>query len=607
MVDDLCRLCTQGVLEDCRWAFKVDEKCLKAAVLEGKAYVGLKQYDKAVECYEKAKKIDARKECVINEYIDRARIRQAAEQAERSAVQTFEASNETGLASVLGKLKRPGQLTIYYIGGLEVVRQKLCSDPVARTLFRSSGGFELADSHCEISRCLNTEPTSLSSSDVQLATGYVKVLQNASVDNDENQCHVLAMPHLPQQLMKLIGCLPDVPGCHDVAAAGVDLLLYLTQTAARNRSQIVQRYDAVKLITVAFLLAARLPGSDIAVNAQRIICNIAMTDRLRRQLREDFEQTVLASFISLIGGESVTDRAGLSVKTMMNLSGDEWLRRRMTDSENTWSACISALTRLHQTNTNTELMYTLVTLLANMAVSGTGAASHQHVVQLCATCADLLTQFTAGGDSSQLVDACYLLLSRVLRVAPSSDCVECVVSKRQLISAASRDLRHVLHHHQQQQQRAGVRRLVEGGGDVCSASDIVNHCVAALTACTLTSDQARHQLTDVTPSLIALLADLLLNSAERQYDQVLIGNTALCLSHCAHLPSAMTQLTAAARNTDVIMTLLVLARDHAKPAVQHNCAILIAKLVSQHEPFLDRLRQLHGLEILHTVLTHVKP
>jgi len=128
-----------------------------------------------------------RKECVINEYIDRARISQAAEQAEHSAAQTFEVSNEAGLVCVLEKLKRPGQLTIYYIGGLEVVRQKLFSDPEARTLFCSSGGFELADSHCEISRCLNSEPASLGSSDVQLATGYVKVLQNASVDNNENQ------------------------------------------------------------------------------------------------------------------------------------------------------------------------------------------------------------------------------------------------------------------------------------------------------------------------------------------------------------------------------------------------------------------------------------
>ena len=57
---------------------------------------------------------------MINEYIDRARIRQAAEQAECSSAQTSEASNETGLVSVLEKLKRPGQLTIHrWAGGGE--------------------------------------------------------------------------------------------------------------------------------------------------------------------------------------------------------------------------------------------------------------------------------------------------------------------------------------------------------------------------------------------------------------------------------------------------------------------------------------------------------
>ena len=229
--------------------------------------------------YEKAKKIDASKECVINEYIDHARIRQAAEHAEHSAAQTFEASYETGLVSVLEKLKRPGQLTIYYIGGLEVVRQKLCSDPVAMTMFRSSGGFGLADSHCEISRRLNTEPASLSSSDVQLATGNVKVLQNASVDNDENQCHVLTMPQL---LMKLIGCLPDVPGCHDVAAAGVDLLLsgkyMLAPSHAKHRltvdrwKEMTAALRSVRCLLQAYMLRMQhLDGqhADSCLNARR--------------------------------------------------------------------------------------------------------------------------------------------------------------------------------------------------------------------------------------------------------------------------------------------------------------------------------------------------
>ena len=53
-----------------------------------------------------------------------------------------------------------------------------------------------------------------------------------------------------------------------------------------------------------------------------------------------------------------------------------------------------------------------------------------------------------------------------------------------------------------------------------------------------------------------------------------MGNAALCLSHCTQVPKVCTALT----KTDIIKELLVLARDGKRPAVQQNCAILIAKL-----------------------------
>jgi len=567
----------------------VDEKCLKAAVLEGKAYVGLKQYDRAVECYNKAKMIDPTKECIVNDYIERARIRQTAEQDEETAGQTFEASGETGLLSVLDKLAKPARPMLYYIGGLEVVRQKL-SDAVARTLFRTGGGFELAENHCEIGRCLGSEPRSLNRSDVELTCLYLTVLREACIDNDENQCHLLTMKHLPPQMMKFIECLADVPACRDVASTGVDLLLYLSQTA-RNRSEIVRCYDTVQLITAAFVLARRLHDDSVAVNIQRLICNLATSDRLRRQLRDDFEQSVLASFDSLLMSDALaeTARGTLSVKTMVNLCGDDWLRRRLSDSASTWSACVGALSRLanHQF---TELFSTLLSLLSNMAINGTSSANRHDLVQLSRICVDLVTQFCAS-DHDELVDRCYLLLSRIFR--PSSDCVQSAVEKP-FIEAVSRDLGYLLHHRHQHERQ-----------DSDSDTETLSHCLAAMAACTLHSDVCRQQVTDRKPSVIRLLVKLLV-SHQNCYDDVVVGNAALCLSHCVHLPSAVSQVTAAARNTDLIMTLLLLARDQAKPTVQHNCAILIAKLVQQHQPFLDRLRELHGLEILHTVLRHVE-
>lgn len=57
-------------------------------------------------------------------------------------------------------------------------------------------------------------------------------------------------------------------------------------------------------------------------------------------------------------------------------------------------------------------------------------------------------------------------------------------------------------------------------------------------------------------------------------DEVVVGNAALCLSHCTQVPKMCTALT----KTDIIKDLLVLARDGKRPGVQQNCAILIAKL-----------------------------
>lgn len=50
------------------------------------------------------------------------------------------------------------------------------------------------------------------------------------------------------------------------------------------------------------------------------------------------------------------------------------------------------------------------------------------------------------------------------------------------------------------------------------------------------------------------------------------------------------------------MDLLFLARDGTNLHLKKNCGILIAKLVKNDERNLERLRELHGIEILHASL-----
>ena len=51
----------QAALADCQWALRVDEKCVKAAVLQGNAYVGLRQYQQAIDSYSTAQQAAGRR------------------------------------------------------------------------------------------------------------------------------------------------------------------------------------------------------------------------------------------------------------------------------------------------------------------------------------------------------------------------------------------------------------------------------------------------------------------------------------------------------------------------------------------------------------------
>lgn len=56
----------QEAIGDCDWAQRCDENYVKAYVLEGKAYMGLKQFDKAIASYRKALKADKSKGALIS-------------------------------------------------------------------------------------------------------------------------------------------------------------------------------------------------------------------------------------------------------------------------------------------------------------------------------------------------------------------------------------------------------------------------------------------------------------------------------------------------------------------------------------------------------------
>ena len=80
-------------------------------------------------------------------------------------------------------------------------------------------------------------------------------------------------------------------------------------------------------------------------------------------------------------------------------------------------------------------------------------------------------------------------------------------------------------------------------------------------------------------------------------DEVVSGNAALCLGHCLELEGVASSLLGG----DIVPLLLRHAAGNAKStAVQRNAAIALGKLCRSEPRHMHKLRELHGLEILHS-------
>uniref|UniRef100_A0A4W6D1C0 Tetratricopeptide repeat domain 12 n=1 Tax=Lates calcarifer TaxID=8187 RepID=A0A4W6D1C0_LATCA len=111
-------------ISDCEWALKCNERCTKAYVHMGKAYLELKKYNEA-NCFEKILEIEPARVKMVKEYLTRVDLEEEREHQERNARKEFDngEGKATAVPRLLEKLSRPGQMPLFYCGGLEILLQ----------------------------------------------------------------------------------------------------------------------------------------------------------------------------------------------------------------------------------------------------------------------------------------------------------------------------------------------------------------------------------------------------------------------------------------------------------------------------------------------------
>lgn len=123
------------------------------------------------------------------------------------------------------------------------------------------------------------------------------------------------------------------------------------------------------------------------------------------------------------------------------------------------------------------------------------------------------------------------------------------------------------------------------------------YATKTLAICSSRSEEAREQIVRCDKKFSVLRKLLSLD------DEQVVGNAALCLSHCVEIPGAAASLL----KTDIVRMLLKHAGGDAnETSLQQNAAIALSKLCLAEPRHKTELRQLHGLEILSSCMKYNK-
>uniref|UniRef100_A0A3Q2D8X8 Tetratricopeptide repeat domain 12 n=1 Tax=Cyprinodon variegatus TaxID=28743 RepID=A0A3Q2D8X8_CYPVA len=102
-------------------SLQCNERCIKAYVHMGKAYLGLKKYNEAKSCFEKIQEIEPGRGKMVKEYLELVDLEENKDCQERKAMEELVKGEGkfTAVPQLLERLSRVGRTPLYYCAGLE--------------------------------------------------------------------------------------------------------------------------------------------------------------------------------------------------------------------------------------------------------------------------------------------------------------------------------------------------------------------------------------------------------------------------------------------------------------------------------------------------------
>ncbi|XP_061576307.1 tetratricopeptide repeat protein 12 [Cololabis saira] len=538
-------------ISDCEWALKVNDGCIKAYFHMGKAYLRLRKHIEARNCFEKIMEMESGKENMVKEYLD------LVDSEEKRELEEVKARKEhskgeiktTAVLQLLEKLLRPSETPLYYCGGLEILSQ-VVTDCTGQTLFRVNNGFSIISSNDTVRSCLMQKTQDADSQD--LCVSVLKLWKVICCENDENQKMLMRCPVARESVVHL------VTSEHAAVRKECLELLCLYSKTSRGRRLATENLNS-HILLKNLMASMSEPKEQHASTAVSILETFAAEERFRIQLRDVLTNSLVVPFTTMLKNISKSNQHVLPtlISAVGCLAQDNVIHQNLAHEQQCWEAFLAAFKQCTASGYK-EILIPLLGLIFNLSTI-TSPAIHEYSVSICDSCLGLLEDA-----NEEIITRATGVLSNVL---PQSS--------------------EAVHHVIQENVVQKMLWLLKGTGQTAT-----KWAIKTMTVCTAAGDFARKQLLKSDKKL-STLRHLLSSSC----DEMISGNAALCLAHCFELEGVATRLL----GTDIVLLLLRhAAGDTERTAVQKNSAIALGKLCRSDPRHVQKLRELHGLEILHS-------
>ncbi|XP_059389138.1 tetratricopeptide repeat protein 12-like isoform X2 [Carassius carassius] len=572
-------------ISDCEWALRCNEKCIKAYVHMGKSHLALKDFKQVsiVQeksfcpfmskaglhlyfspylnsltcyfcftfqsriCYQKILEIEPQRETMVKAYLRQVDLEENASLQEKAAWEELQEGTEQArtVPELLKKLNRPNEISLYYCGGLELVSQAI-KDCTGQTFFRLNNGFSIINGNNTIRSCLSQNSKDPYAVDLCLA--IVKLWKTVCSGNELNQQLLMECPGTREHMVQLLAS-----PVREIQRESLELLSMYSQTQ-HGRNVLIDNLNSNQMAENLMSCVCRDMSSALALT---VLENLAAENKFKIQSRENFTAVFAFPLEHLLSNIMTADHKTLAsvISVVGTMARDDVISKKLAGHSEFWRCSLQTMQCIGCECKS--VLYPLLGLMINLA-SNPSQVVQEHAVLASSRCLDLLSDSSGG-----VITRAAGLLSVLLPMSPDAtqEVVQNGIVKKLL-------------------------KILKVGGEMSS-----RYSIKALTFCTASIPQACEELVKLDKRLHTLRK--LLGSI----DELVVGNAALCMGHCLEVDGAAVSLL----GTDCVQLLLHhAARDAKRAAIQQNAAITLGKLCKIEPRHMEKLRELHGLEILHS-------